>query len=81
MDHLWLFGSRADDAKRGGDIDLYVETQETDMDRLYDKKVRFVSDMWNQMGEQKIDVIINALFNPTSLPIYKIAKETGILLV
>ena len=26
---IYLFGSRVDDAKRGGDIDLYIRTKET----------------------------------------------------
>jgi predicted nucleotidyltransferase len=27
---IWLFGSRADDSKRGGDVDLYIETSHRD---------------------------------------------------
>ncbi len=80
-DHLWLFGSRVDDTKRGGDIDLYIETTETSVDRVYHSKIQFVTELWAQIGEQKIDIIINMLSNPTVLPIYKIAKETGVLLV
>lgn len=30
---IWLFGSRADDRRRGGDIDLFVETEQPDLMR------------------------------------------------
>jgi predicted nucleotidyltransferase len=80
-DHLWLFGSRVDDNKRGGDIDLYVETMESDTVHAVKKEIAFMTDLWVRIGEQKIDVVLNVLSSPYELPVYRIAKETGIQLV
>ena len=54
---VWPFGSRADDAKRGGDIDLYVELPPEDYD--YAKKVRFWCELVKYLGDQRIDIVIN----------------------
>jgi len=53
---IYLFGSRVDDMKRGGDIDLYIVT---DLTNLYDKKIKFLVKLKGYIGEQKIDVIIS----------------------
>ncbi len=52
-----LFGSRIDDSKRGGDIDLFLEVQ--NHQDLFHKKVRFLARLKRQIGEQKIDVVFN----------------------
>lgn len=53
---VYLFGSRVDDEKKGGDIDLYI-VPKTAGD-LYDKKIRFLIQLDQDIGEQKIDVVI-----------------------
>lgn len=71
-----LFGSRADDNKRGGDIDLYIETSEKE--RLLDKKVKLLVRLNRELGEQKIDVVINNF--SAEKDIFTIARSTGVWL-
>lgn len=81
QDHLWLFGSRADPNKRGGDIDLYIETIEPNADVVVTNKLDFINDLWMKLGEQKIDVVINLISSHHDLPIYDVAKTEGIRLI
>jgi len=54
---IYLFGSRVDDAKKGGDIDLYLAV--VDYDNLFKKKIKFLSRVKKELGEQKIDIVFN----------------------
>ncbi len=78
-DHLWLFGSRIDLNKRGGDIDLYIETNINNPAEANSSKLRFLSELESSIGEQKIDVVLKA--GDVELPIYNVAKEEGIQLL
>ncbi len=75
--HVWLFGSRMDDRKRGGDIDLYVEPGLQDPVKLVDAKLNFLVEMHRVLGNQRIDVILHRRQSRVVLPIYQVAKETG----
>lgn len=79
-DHLWIFGSRVDLQARGGDIDLYIETP-ADAKTAVASKSKFIIDIWKQIGEQKIDVVINLLKDDFKLPIYDIAIKEGVKLL
>lgn len=80
-DSLWLFGSRVNDAAKGGDIDLYIETNHSDGQELMQKKSHFSWDIQKKIGEQKIDIIINSLPSNHTLRIYDEAKTTGVKLL
>ncbi|MDX8413402.1 MAG: nucleotidyltransferase domain-containing protein [Mariprofundales bacterium] len=78
---LWLFGSRVDDQKRGGDIDLYIESETLDSAALLDAKIHFLMQLHNQLGEQKIDVVLHRMGSATDLPIYRVAQQEGVRLL
>ena len=72
---IYLFGSRVDDTKKGGDIDLYLVLKEHT--NLFEKKLKFLSRIKRELGEQKIDVIFNT---DSSRLIEKEAQKWGIKL-
>lgn len=77
---VWLFGSRVDDSKLGGDIDLLIETDQDDIDALLRAEISFLTRLNMRLGEQKIDVLLDYPSRKTHPPIFGIAKQTGILL-
>ena len=75
-----LFGSRADDNRRGGDIDLLVTTPERDVQVLMRAEIALLTKLQNQLGEQKIDLLLDYPSRKVRPPILGIALQTGILL-
>jgi len=74
---VFIFGSRMDDSKKGGDIDLYIETS-LDLKNIVNNKLLFLVELEKNIGEQKIDLVV---FNPNLMQedlIHKIAKQEGI---
>lgn len=73
---VWLFGSRVDDAKKGGDIDLLVRPAPVAADQPFAKKIRMLTLLERKLGERKIDLVIE---QPGDLrPIVSVAHATGI---
>jgi len=54
--HVYLFGSRVDDAKRGGDIDLLIESNILTKQDL--RKIRW--QFFERFGEQKMDLVLDS---------------------
>ena len=76
--NIYLFGSRVDDSKRGGDIDLYIDIANSIfLEEIYDKKSQFRLKLYDKMGEQKIDIVVS---KDKSRSIEQEIIKTGILL-
>lgn len=72
-----LFGSRVDDARRAGDIDLHIETVEP-VD-IWSRKHEFLERVYARVDEQRIDVITSERGGQPT-PIAAIAYRDGIVL-
>jgi hypothetical protein len=72
-----LFGSRLDDNARGGDIDLYIET-ELDAEEAERRRLRMLARLARRLGERKIDLLVRT--PDGELPIHAIARREGVLL-
>lgn len=75
-----LFGSRLDDSRKGGDIDLLIATNLTDPAQIARAHSRFLAQVYASLGEQKIDVLIDYPHRQQELPVYRIAREQGVVL-
>lgn len=73
-----LFGSRIDDQAKGGDIDLFINTNEpVNCPALAIAKIQ--AKLIMQLGDQKIDIILQAP-NLQIHPINVLAESQGVLL-
>ena len=72
---VYLFGSRVDETKKGGDIDLYMVVP--NLENSMEKKIEFLVAVKREIGEQKIDVVFNRGKNRL---IDRVAMREGILL-
>ena len=70
---VYLFGSRVDDAKKGGDIDLLVRSAFIGPD----ERRRIRRSICDVIREQKIDILVAANLDN---PLARVAQLSGVLL-
>ena len=70
---IYLFGSRVDDAAKGGDIDLLVLSKKINLM----KKLDILAQLHQNLGERKIDI---AIYPDTTRPFPRMVMQEGIRL-
>lgn len=53
-----LFGSRTDDRKKGGDIDLLIKSDDETIFTI-EKKIHFLAELKTKIGDQHIDTVFD----------------------
>jgi predicted nucleotidyltransferase len=70
---IWLFGSRVDDTKIGGDIDIAILSGKIKLS----ERMKIRRNIVDTLGERKIDIVVSS---NESDPFFRMAVETGIRL-
>ena len=70
---IYLFGSRVDDAAKGGDIDLLVLSKRINLTM----KLDILAQLHQKLGERKIDI---AIYPDTSRPFPRMVMQEGVRL-
>ncbi len=55
---VYLFGSRTDNHKKGGDIDLLIN-HVNEATLTIEAKIRFLTELKTEIGDRKIDVVFD----------------------
>ena len=74
---VFLFGSRVDDLKRGGDIDLLVVSA-LSRAAMETAKITALTKIQLALGEQKIDMVVTNDLAGDARPVVREAIEHGI---
>lgn len=70
---VMLFGSRVDDEKRGGDIDIFVRTEHK---INLSQKIDILTEIEQNGVMRKVDLLIQTPYTK-EVPIFQTALETG----
>lgn len=74
---LSLVGSRLDDERKGGGIDLLIDTRMIDAAQIVKAHHRFLSRVYPLLGEQIIDLLIDYPARQQQMPIYEVTRVQG----
>ena len=64
-----LFGSQVDDARRGGDIDFYIEAQpDLSPQEAFQRETQMAAELYRVLGDCKIEIVVHRSAGFTGLP-------------
>ena len=76
---VYLFGSRVDDSKKGGDIDLLIKN-DNEENLTLENKIDFLVDLKLIIGNRKIDVVLDNSYAHKKKDFYSTILKSAIKL-